>query len=49
MFDYFSNDYPFPSKGNVVYTQNGMLPTSQPLASQAGLDILKIGGNAVVA
>jgi gamma-glutamyltranspeptidase/glutathione hydrolase len=47
MFEYFSKDYPFPSKRNVVYAQNGMIATSQPLASQAGLDILKKGGNAV--
>jgi gamma-glutamyltranspeptidase/glutathione hydrolase len=47
MFEYFSKDYPFPSKRNMVYAKNGMVATSQPLASQAGLDILKKGGNAV--
>ncbi|MBA4494662.1 gamma-glutamyltransferase [Paenactinomyces guangxiensis] len=30
-----------------VYSQNGMVATSQPLAAQAGLEILKRGGNAI--
>ncbi|MGG4491182.1 gamma-glutamyltransferase [Metabacillus idriensis] len=38
---------PYPSKRNVVYAKNGMVATSQPLAAQAGLDILKKGGNAI--
>jgi gamma-glutamyltranspeptidase/glutathione hydrolase len=38
---------PYPSKRNVTYARNGMVATSQPLAAQAGLDILKQGGNAV--
>jgi len=32
---------------SVVLARNGMVATSQPLAAQAGLDILKSGGNAV--
>ncbi len=36
-----------PLKRQPVYGQNGMIAASQPLAAQAGLDILKKGGNAV--
>ena len=39
--------YPYPSKRNLVYGSKGMVCTSQPLAAQAGLEILKRGGNAV--
>ncbi len=39
--------YKYPSKRIVVYGKKGMVCTSQPLASQAGLDVLKKGGNAV--
>jgi gamma-glutamyltranspeptidase / glutathione hydrolase len=39
--------YPYPSRRTVIYAKNGMVATSQPLAAQAGLDILKKGGNAV--
>ncbi|MGD7053908.1 gamma-glutamyltransferase family protein [Sutcliffiella horikoshii] len=43
--DYLNN--PYPSNRNTVFAQNGMVATSQPLAAQAGLDILKKGGNAI--
>ncbi|MBN1981035.1 MAG: gamma-glutamyltransferase family protein [Chitinivibrionales bacterium] len=39
--------YPYPSQRNVVCASAGMVATSHPLAAQAGLDILKKGGNAV--
>ncbi|MFA1642048.1 gamma-glutamyltransferase family protein [Chryseomicrobium imtechense] len=39
--------HPFPGKRNTVFAKNGMVATSQPLAAQAGLDILKKGGNAI--
>lgn len=40
-------DYPYSSKRAVVFGNRGMVATSQPLAAQAGLDILKQGGNAI--
>ena len=38
--------YRCPSRRSLVYGRRGMVCTSQPLAAQAGLDILKKGGNA---
>lgn len=38
---------PYPQTRNPMYAKNGMVATSQPLAANAGLDILKKGGNAV--
>lgn len=39
--------YPYGSHREVVYGRRGMVCTSQTLASQAGLDMLKKGGNAI--
>ena len=39
--------YPYPSRRNVVYANRGMIATSQPLAAQAGLQVLQAGGNAI--
>lgn len=39
--------YPFASRRTVVYGRRGMVATTQPLAAQAGLDVLKEGGNAI--
>ncbi|MEX2104408.1 MAG: gamma-glutamyltransferase family protein, partial [Bacilli bacterium] len=39
--------HPYPSRRNTVFSKKGMVATSQPLAAQAGLDILKKGGNAI--
>ncbi|MFC0472530.1 gamma-glutamyltransferase [Halalkalibacter kiskunsagensis] len=44
---YDSLYYPYASQRNVVYGNRGMVATSQPLAAQAGLQILKEGGNAI--
>ena len=38
----------FPSRRSVVYSTKGMVACSQPLAVQAGLQILREGGNAAV-
>jgi len=45
LFD--SHYYPYPSRRRVIFAKNGMVATSQPLAAQAGIDILKGGGNAI--
>ncbi|WP_210388539.1 gamma-glutamyltransferase, partial [Fusobacterium sp. HMSC073F01] len=37
----------YPSRRNVMYAKNGMVATGSPLAAQAGLEILKKGGNAI--
>ncbi len=39
--------YPYPSRRTIVYGRRGMVCSSHPLAAQAGLEILKKGGNAV--
>ena len=40
-------NHPFPSKRHTVFAKKGMVATSQPLAAQAGLEIIKKGGNAI--
>ncbi|WP_026692242.1 gamma-glutamyltransferase family protein [Peribacillus kribbensis] len=44
---YESLHYPYPSQRMESISSRGMVATSQPLAAQAGLDILKKGGNAI--
>ncbi|CAA7600547.1 gamma-glutamyltransferase [Acididesulfobacillus acetoxydans] len=39
--------YPYASRRTTVYARNGMVATSQPLAAQAGLEVLRRGGNAI--
>ena len=40
-------EYPYNSRRMTTFAPNGAVATSQPLAAQAGLDILKKGGNAI--
>jgi gamma-glutamyltranspeptidase/glutathione hydrolase len=40
-------DYPYPSGRRVVMGQRGAVATSQPLAAQAGMEMLWAGGNAI--
>ena len=42
-FDTFS----FPSRRSPVLARRGLVATSQPLAAQAGLEVLRSGGNAI--
>lgn len=47
MLTFDAQKYDYPSRRSVIYGRKGMVCTSQPLAAQAGLDILKRGGNAI--
>jgi len=47
MLSFDSTHYPYASRRNVVYANKGMVATSQPLAAQAGLQVLQAGGNAI--
>lgn len=47
MVDFDSQYYPYASRRAAVYAGKGMVAASQPLAAQAGLDMLKRGGNAI--
>ncbi|UJL48289.1 gamma-glutamyltransferase [Virgibacillus sp. NKC19-16] len=47
MMPFTNQSQPYPVTRNATYAKNGMVATSQPLASQAGLEILKKGGNAI--
>lgn len=40
-------NFPFPSRRSNIIAHNGLVATSQPLAAQAGLNVLKAGGNAI--
>lgn len=40
-------NYPYPSQRNIVYGYRGMVATGNILAAQAGLEMLKKGGNAI--
>ncbi len=45
--DFDPLSYRYSSRRNLVCSTEGMVATSQPLAAQAGLDILNQGGNAI--
>lgn len=47
MTQFDAHEYPYASRRTTTFAKNGMVATSQPLAAQAGLDILKKGGNAI--
>jgi gamma-glutamyltranspeptidase/glutathione hydrolase len=39
--------FPYPSRRQLLYAARGMAASSQPLASQAGMDVMKKGGSAM--
>ncbi len=45
--DFDSRVYGYSSRRNVVYAKKGMVATGQPMAAQAGLEVLQKGGNAI--
>ncbi len=47
MLHYNPNVFHFPSRRRDVYASHGMVSSSHPLASEAGLRILRQGGNAI--
>ncbi len=44
-FDPYYHKY--KSKRNLIFSKNGMVATTHPLASEVGVDIMKKGGNAI--
>ncbi len=46
-FKFNPAEYPYASQRRVVYANKGMVATGSAVAAQAGLDILKKGGNAI--
>lgn len=38
----------FPSRRSVVHSTEGIVSTTSPLATEAGLEVLRNGGNAAV-
>ncbi|WP_172372334.1 gamma-glutamyltransferase family protein [Sporosarcina jiandibaonis] len=39
--------HPFTSRRHTVFAKNGIVATSQPLAAQVGVEIMRSGGNAI--
>lgn len=47
MLSFDAVHYPYASRRSAVFASKGMVATSQPLAAQAGLQVLQAGGNAI--
>ncbi|WP_263144972.1 gamma-glutamyltransferase family protein [Pseudomonas sp. RIT-PI-AD] len=47
MFDFSADEYPYASQRQSVFAPRGMVAASQPLAAEAGIEMLRKGGNAI--
>ena len=47
MLNLSAHEYPYPSQRQSVFSRRGMVAGSQPLAVQAGIEMLHKGGNAI--
>ncbi|WP_110950291.1 gamma-glutamyltransferase family protein [Pseudomonas bohemica] len=47
MLNFSAHEYPYPSQRQSVFARRGMVAASQPLAAQAGLQVMQKGGNAI--
>jgi gamma-glutamyltranspeptidase/glutathione hydrolase len=47
MFKFSAHEYPYVSQRQSVFAKRGMVAASQPLAAEAGIEIMRRGGNAI--
>ncbi|MCU7647164.1 gamma-glutamyltransferase family protein [Pseudomonas piscis] len=47
MLKFSAHHYPYASQRQSVFARRGMVATSQPLAAEAGIQVLRQGGNAI--
>ncbi|UFP98701.1 gamma-glutamyltransferase family protein [Pseudomonas fitomaticsae] len=47
MMKFSAHEYPYSSQRQCVFARNGMVAASQPQAAQAGIEMLRRGGNAI--
>ncbi|MCX4063787.1 gamma-glutamyltransferase family protein [Pseudomonas sp. S1Bt30] len=47
MLNFSAHEYPYASQRQSVFARRGMVAASQPLAAQAGIEVMQQGGNAI--
>ena len=47
MLTFSAHQYPYASQRQSVFARRGMVAASQPLAAEAGIEIMRKGGNAI--
>lgn len=47
MLKFSAHEYPYASQRQSVFARRGMVAASQPLAAEAGIEIMRKGGNAI--